>query len=376
MRKIIKIMMAFIAILVVTAVGLGVYAYSYIKGISLNELINHTSAAPITVSGNEYTLDQDVVNILVLGVDYDKTRVGGGLRSDTMMLLSVNTKKNTAALISIPRDTRATVHKLNSGGSVSSTVTTKINAAFSYGASSESTSTFSNRAKNAIDAVETLLNHNGRFSINIDYYVIVDMDAIGPCVDAIGGVDVTLEDDMLNLNAPGYLGRKGDTIHLDGVKAESYVRVRKGGTLDGSDIGRAERQQNFVKAYLAKLKTTNLITTVPNLYNQLSKYLYTNMDFEKVVALGMILKDADLSNLTIKTIPGNSQTIDGLSYYIADRTKLDTLIADLFYNSATSNTKATATPTKSTTKATATPTKKVTATATPKKSSSVKVTTD
>lgn len=380
MRKLIKVMMAFIAVLVVTAIGLGVYAYSYIKGTALSQLFNNTSAAPITVSGNEYTLDQDVVNILVLGVDYDKTRVGDGLRSDTMMLLSVNTKKNTASLISIPRDTRTTVNKLNSSGSVSSTVTTKINAAFSYGASSESTSTFSNRAKNAMDAVETLLNHNGKFSISIDYYVIIDMDAIGPCVDAIGGVDVTLEDDIMNLNAPGYLGRKGQTIHLDGVKAESYVRMRKGGTLDGSDTGRAERQQNFVKLYLAKLKTTNLITTVPNLYNQLSKYLYTNMDLDKVVALGMILKDADLSNLTIKTIPGDSQTIDGLSYYIADRTKLDAMIAELFYNSSTSSpkssTKATATPTKTTTKATATPTKKATATPTKKASSSIKVITN
>jgi len=383
LHKIIKAMMMFIAVLLVSAIGLGIYTYSYIKGSIFGSLYTSASAAPITVSGNEYALDTDVVNILILGVDYDKERVGEGLRSDTMMLLSVNTKDNTASLLSIPRDTRAKVNTLNSSGSITKTSTTKINAAFSWGGgSSESTSTFSNRAKNAITAVETLLNDGGRFSIKIGYYVILDMDAIAPCVDAIGGVDVTLDEDMLNLDAPGYLGKKGQTVHLDGVKAESYIRIRKGGSLDGSDIGRSARQQNFIKLYLAKLKTTNLITTVPNLYSKLIQYLYTNMDLDKVVALGMILKDADLKNLDIEVVPGEAQTISGASYYIVNRTKLDGMIADLFYNNVMPNsattkkssatvkatTKATATPTKTATKATATPTKTPTkATPTPTK---------
>jgi len=373
LRRIIKVLMGIITFLIIAAIGLGVYAYSYIKGYVIGS--SYTSAPPITVSGNEYTLDTDVINILLIGVDYDSSRVGEGLRSDTLMLLSVNTVKKTATLISIPRDTRAKVNKLNSSGKVTSTVTTKINAAFSYGGgSSESTSTFGNRSKNAIAAVEALLNDNGRFDVQIDYYLLLDMDAIAPCVDAIGGIDVTLDEDMPNLDSDGYLGKAGQTIHLNGEKAEAYIRVRKGGSLDGSDTSRAARQREFVKLYLQKLKSANPVTTIPTLYSKLQEYVYTNMDLDKILALAMILKDADLSNLDIEVIPGQAQTISGVSYYIANRTKLDEMIADLFYNSvmpesasktsATSTTKATATTKATTTKATATPTKKVTATPT------------
>ena len=334
MRKIIKAMMTIITVLIVAAIGLGVYTYSYIKGYVFETA--YKSAPPITVSGNEYNLDTAVVNILVLGVDYDKTRVGGGLRSDTMMLLSVNTVDKTATLISVPRDTRAKVNKLNSSGTVTSTVNTKINAAFAYGGgSSESTSTFSNRAKNAINAVENLVNDDGKYNVQIDYYLVLDMDAIAPCVDAIGGVDITLEEDMPNIDSSGYLGRAGQTVHLDGRKAESYVRVRKGGSLDGSDTSRAARQQKFVKLYLQKLKTSNLVATIPSLYNELSQYIYTNMDLDKIAALGLVLKDADLANFDIEVVPGKAQYISGASYYIADRNKLDDMIADLFYKSST-----------------------------------------
>lgn len=337
MQRIIRGLMGFIALLLVSIIGLGVYAYSYIKNYTIDT--TYTSAPPVTVSGNEYTLDTDVVNILLLGVDYDTSRVGDGLRSDTMMLLSVNTINKTAKLISIPRDTRAKVHKLNSSGKVTSTVTTKINAAFSYGGgSSESTATFNNRAHNAINAVETLLNDGDRFNVQIDYYLVLDMDAIAPCVDAIGGLDVTLTEDIPNLTKTGYLGKKGQTIHLDGAKAEIYVRVRKGGSLDGSDTSRTQRQREFVMLYLAKLKASNPITTIPTLYSNLQQYVYTNMDLDKILALGMILKDADLSNFDVEMLPGSAQMISGASYYIANRSKLDDLVSELFYNSTSDNT--------------------------------------
>lgn len=325
MRKIIKAMMTIITVLIVSAIGLGVYTYSYIKGYVFDTA--YESAPPITVSGNEYNLDSAVVNILILGVDYDESRLGKGLRSDTMMLLSVNTVDKTATLLSIPRDTRTTVNKLDSNGMITSSLTTKINAAFAYGGgSSESTSTFGNRAKNAIDAAESLINDDGKYNVQISYYLVLDMDAIAPCVDAIGGVDITLEDSMPNI------GNKGETVHLSGSNAELYVRTRKGAGLDGSDTSRAERQRGFVKAYLQKLKTSNLVSTIPSLYNELSQYIYTNMDLDKIAALGLVLKDSDLANLNIDVLPGKPQYISGVSYYIADRDKLDDLIANLFYS--------------------------------------------
>lgn len=241
------------------------------------------------------------VNILVLGVDAgnpkDKTS-SNRRRSDTMMVVRYDPTTDKVYMLSLPRDTR-----VNIDGRIE-----KLNAAHAFGG-----------VPLAISTIESMLN------ININYYLKIDYAGFKKCIDAVGGVDMVIPRDMdYDSHEISIHFKKGEKVHLDGEKAEQFVRWRKnnhGGGYAMGDIGRVGTQQEFIIKVLEKLKTPEGILRIPDLLNTISKYASTNMDYGTMLRYSAKITKVNSENIEKRILEGEPKYINGVSYYIWNEEK-------------------------------------------------------
>lgn len=269
--------------------------------------------APTATPSPAETLGSDTIVIALLGTDSNAAREAAemGERSDVMVLLVIDAEDGECDLLTLPRDTRCKVQRLNAKGEVRSTRTDKLNAAFAYGGGDVHHS-----ANNVLWSMEQLLG------VDLNYYAVLDMDAISPLVEAVGGVTVTMPYDIKGV------GDEGEQVTLSGETAYTFLRKRKG-VEDGSDLARTARQQLFLKAFAQRVKALGL-DAVSSLWAAASGYVDTNLSLSQAVALGSILSNLDVDSIDTHTLPGRAATIDGTSYYKPDADKIRELVEALF----------------------------------------------
>lgn len=214
--------------------------------------------------------NDNVFNILLIGTDNRESVAGS--RSDCMILCSLNKETKKITLTSFLRDCYVEIPKYGNN---------RLNAAYSYGGT-----------QLLIDTIEQ------NFKIHIDRYAQVDFFSFIDIIDEIGGIDIELskdEIDVLNLylgeinvltgRAEGtdYINGKAGTYHLDGSQALAYARNRKTGN---SDFSRTERQRTVLIAVKDAVKNCNLIEL-----NSLLKKLLPNIttDLTEGECLSLIL---------------------------------------------------------------------------------------
>ncbi|VBB08839.1 lytr cell envelope-related transcriptional attenuator [Lucifera butyrica] len=241
------------------------------------------------------------VNILVMGVDERQEDVG---RSDTLFLLTVDTKTNAVSLLSVPRDTRV---KIPGHG------WDKINSAFAYGGH-----------KLSQEAVEDLLG------IGIDYYIKINFAGFKKIIDAVGGVDINVEKrmhyaDPYDDNGGLYIDLKPGLQHMDGATAIQYVRYRD----EEGDIGRIGRQQKFMKAMLKEVISPAIITRIPSIIQEVVGAIDTNMSTSEMLNLAKILNEAYKQGLQTDMVPGKPAYINDISYWLPDISLLRTHVAQI-----------------------------------------------
>lgn len=219
-----------------------------------------------------------IINIMLVGQD---RRPGTTTRtlSDTMILCTINTEKNTITLTSFLRDIYVYIPEYSGGYN-------RLNVAYKVGGTKM--------------LGDTML---ANFGISIDHFVVVDFNGFKDIVNAIGGIDMELtaeEAEFMNtytwdgLDSTGWKLKKGWN-HLDGDKALAYSRIRK---ID-SDFGRTERQRKVLTAIMEKFRNTSL-DKLWNTLNALLPMISTDMENSEITALGMellpMLKNTDMIN--------------------------------------------------------------------------------
>ena len=242
----------------------------------------------------------DIARVLILGVD---RREGDTGRSDTMMVAALDKDKKSAALLSVPRDTRVDIE----GNGFE-----KINHAYAYGGH-----------KLSQKSVEKLLGNP------IDHYIIIDTKAFSRIIDALEGIDINVEkrmyyedpwDDNGGLVIDLYPGQQ----HLNGDKAIQYVRYRDG----EGDIGRIGRQQKFMKAVLEKVVSPSVLPRLPKLVEEIRSAVQTDMSLGELLDFAGMMKDVHDKGLTAQMVPGQPAYIKDVSYWIPDITDLRSLMAE------------------------------------------------
>ena len=241
-----------------------------------------------------------IVNMLILGLDigdiYNQENESIK-RTDTMLLVSYNPSNKSTTIVSIPRDTL-----INEYGN-----RYKINAAYPIGGDSK-----------VVSVVEDLL------PVEINYLIKIDYKAFRGIIDAIGGVEMKIEQDMfydddgqnLHINFEG-----GTTVLLDGKKAEEFFRWRKnndGTGLATGDLGRIENQHKFIKRVISKLKRPSTIFKTNKILNCIAENIDTNMPGSAMLKYASKIMS---SKINILTLQGEPQMIGGVSYLVVDESK-------------------------------------------------------
>ncbi|MCD2347543.1 LCP family protein [Clostridium guangxiense] len=284
-----KILITISIILVCLLVGTIGFSYIYLSSMKTNSKDINLEASP--AKGNE------VVNFLVTGVDIGSSEAGidnAAQRTDTIMVISYDPSLKTIKVISIPRDTKIKINGKNA----------KINSSVPIGG-----------AKYLADSIENMMG------ININYYMQVDYTAFRNIIDAIGGIDVNIENEM-NYDDPAqnlHIHFTKGSQHLDGQKAEEFFRWRKNNDGTGfaeGDIGRIKSQHNFIEAVVQKLKTKRAIFKLPAILKAIAKNTKTNMSASEIVKYGSAALKVNKNNITMSTIKGTSMYINGVSYFV------------------------------------------------------------
>ncbi len=254
-------------------------------------------SAPIIT--DSYDRRDGVYNFLVLGVDRAANL------SDVIMVVSYDTEQQKVHILSLPRDTY-----INVGSSYH-----KLNAYFSA-SYNRSASRGAERYRDAIEAMASFIE-NG-LCIRLDRYICMDTAGFREIIDALGGVDMEVPFDM-DYEDPEqdlFIHLKAGYQHLDGEKAEQFVRFRSG-YLEG-DIGRISAQRLFLTALVNQVKTKLDITTAVNIAKTALQYVTTDLTAAEIGFFAKSAFSVDLSAMTFTTLPGggviNPDT--GASYYV------------------------------------------------------------
>ncbi|MFC9281245.1 LCP family protein [Streptomyces collinus] len=238
-------------------------------------------------------------NILVLGSDTrsgGNRALGGGTddgsaRSDTAMIVHVHQGHRRASVVSVPRDTLIDRPACTDtkGGSHPAESGVMFNSAYSTGG-----------AACAVKTVESLTG------LRMDHYLEVDFAGFQRLIDDLGGVPVTTTRAIADPQS--HLDLKAGTHTLDGRQALGLVRTRHG-VGDGSDLGRIQLQQAFVKALLSQVREVGVLTSPKKLYDladTATKTVTTDSELGSVNALVDFadgLKGIRSSRMTMVTMP-------------------------------------------------------------------------
>ena len=228
LRRTIAVVLALVVLLVVGSVA----AYLVFLNHTVSKNVKHDNLLPTPgVSGAEAAPTKkpgatDAQNILFIGSD---ARAGlAGARSDVIVLMHIAADRKTVNLVHFPRDLYVTVPGHGKD---------KINAAFAYGG--------------APLLVQTL---QGLVGVPIDHVALVGFEGFKNMTDAVGGVNVYVEEPSKN---QGYTFTKGYQ-QMGGAEALAFVRERK--QLSEGDISRGRRQQAFIKALMLKSLSKDVLT--------------------------------------------------------------------------------------------------------------------
>lgn len=308
------------SILTAIFIFLGYKAFSFYKRINTSKNTPHT----LQVQKQEKT----VYNILLLG--YGGGNHDGTYLTDSMMVVHIDLSKKKIAMISIPRDIWVKL-PTKSGTDFHE----KINAVYQMGLYPDNYPDVSVKGEGQPAAADLVKRVVGPvFGLPIDNYLSIDFDGFKRAVDILGGVDVSVlktfddyeypvdgkekdlcgktEADLPELekvasDSPSlafpcryeHLHFDQGTTHMNGDTALKYVRSRHS-LQDGSDFGRAARQQRFLEAVKDKVISPGFITKIIPLMDEMSSYIKTDIDltlFQKFSPL--LYKSKEFKNISI-----------------------------------------------------------------------------
>ena len=229
-------------------------------------------------------------NFVIFGTAEDDSGHGGADLTDSIMVLSIDQDKKNAYMLSLPRDLWVQYEETCTVGNQG-----KLNAAY-YCASNDGEDEAAGAAALQAQAKEIT-------GLDVQYYIHLNFTAVVQAVDAVGGVDVTIE----TSDPRGILDRnfdwkcrftcyyvnydQGEKVHLDGEHALALSRARNaqgGYGLPGGNFDREKNQQMIVKALREKALSAGTLTNlgaITGLIDALGQNLRTNVETKEIRTL-------------------------------------------------------------------------------------------
>ena len=226
-----------------------------------------------------------VINVLLTGQD---AREGEESKnSDTVILITVNKETKKITMTSFLRDSYVTLNNVVDSNGKSHSGSTKLTLAYALGYQWGGT-------LGAMQVMDQVITNN--FGPVVDHNIEVNMEAFDACINALGGVTITLDKDeakymnnyFSKFDAEGREFFEGDNL-VDGWAAEVYVRTRHANNGD-NDYNRTNRQRQVVAQVLEKVKNMSVLE-LNKLVDQLLPLVATDMT------------NTDMTNYILEVLP-------------------------------------------------------------------------
>lgn len=278
----------------------------------------------VRYNGKIYEYNEDILTFLVMGIDKkgtvkESTSATGGGQNDANFLVIVNPDTESISILAINRDTMTEIQMYGMGENGETLKGyAQLATQHGFGDGKEISCELTR------DTVSALL-----YDLPIHGYVAVNMGAISTINDAIGGVEVTVLEDLTVFNKEW---TEGTVITLHGKDAFKYVHDRDI-TVFESNRGRLARQKQYLTAFIDKFKNEvkEDITLPLTIYSELSKYMVTDITADEVVYLTGELLDYTIDGETIYTLEGTTQMGEKFEEFYPDKEALKDLMITLFY---------------------------------------------
>lgn len=271
-----------------------------------------TDPSPQAVSSNE-----QIRNIALFGLDRRSSEERG--RSDVMMILTIDYERQKIKLTSLMRDLYVPIEGHGHA---------KLNAAYAYGG--------------APLAIKTI---NQNFGTNIRDYVTVDFFTMEKIINAIGGVDIDVKSDEINVlntymgetssieNKEPDLVKQGGLQTLDGMQAVAYARIRYVGN---ADFERTERQRTVLEAMVDKVKQKG-VASIPQLLVKIAPDVETTLSRSDMLSMAYRYFKSDQMTLEQNRYPQDgtwryATTSDGQSILDADLNEVKKQVQNYIFN--------------------------------------------
>ncbi|MBR3631311.1 MAG: LCP family protein [Oscillospiraceae bacterium] len=266
------------------------------------------------------TLDRLYVRtVLLIGTDSrDLTEDRG--RSDSMILVTLNSRTHEIGLHSLLRDSWVTIPGYGEG---------RLNAAYSQGG-----------AELLMDTIEQ------NYNVSVDDYVCVGFQGFAGVIDALGGVELTISDEeadainrMLSYEVNSLMGEaendgmlsSGGTLLLDGKQALSYTRIRYVGN---ADFERTSRQREVMTALSERVRE-QMLSAAPKLARNALPHITTNMNLAELYLLSLRAPFLTGYSMAERQIPADgtwtADTINGQSVLLVDFEANEQILRDNAY---------------------------------------------
>jgi LCP family protein required for cell wall assembly len=302
-----RIVLIVLGVLLLLGAGGVAAAALYVRSVDKDiSRINAFEEVPQANRPQKEAVAGNAMNFLMLGSDTRDPNSTGGSRSDTIIVLHLPKDRSSAQLVSIPRDTW--VHVPRSKDGKHGNTNAKINAAFAWGGTPL--------------MVQTVEDYTG---VRIDHVVMVDFAGFKEIVDALGGVEIDVEQSFKSthsLSAGGVREFKKGPQTMDGAAALDYARERY--AFKDGDFARIRHQQQVIKAVLSKASSGGILTN-PTRLNSFLRATADSVAVDETLKLFTMASDLRHlrgESLTFYTSPTSGTGMKGnQSVVLPDRAK-------------------------------------------------------
>ena len=280
----------------------------------------------IRYNGKTYQYKDNLMNILCLGIDSrdgiakEKTPGKAG-QADCVILAVLDDEAKTIQLINISRDSMVPVHVYATDGSFVEDRTEQLALQYAYGNGRDWSCQLME------ETVSELL-----YGLPIHGYCALSMNSIASLNDAVGGVTVTVPEELAELKPK--LFTAGETITLKGNRANEFVRARAVNSPDvASNNKRIARQKAYAVAFVNQLKQgmKEDMTLPVKLYQTAEKQMVTSLSLDQAVYLCTEYMNCSFDTDNIYTIDGAVTMGEKYAEFNVDDDALYQLILDIFY---------------------------------------------
>lgn len=274
------------------------------------------------VDGKWYIQKDKVKTYLLIGIDKyeaairNKNGYRNNEQSDAIFLVVVDTENKEYSIIHINRDTMANIRMLDINGNPYNSFEGQLALSHTYGSGREDS------CENTMWSVSEYL-----YGLQIDHYASVSMDAVAVLNDKIGGVTLTVSDDM---TAVDKTLKQGETVTLKGEHALNYIRSRQG-LANSTNLERMKRQRQYITEFIKKAKTAIKLNNglSSDMILSVSDYLVSDLTADELLSMTDVLESYSFDGII--SIDGEVRQGEKFMEFYADESALKKLVLDTFY---------------------------------------------